>query len=249
MTRALLKRFFADATAQPLDGPEDRRWTVTLDGRPLRTPAKAAFAAPRRVAEAAAAEWAAQGERIAPETMPVTRAVNAAVDRVSTARDAVVAAIAAYGETDLICYRADAPAELARRQADQWDPLMRWSAEALGAPLIAVVGVTPTPQPAQALAALTAAVRAESDLGLAALHELTTLSGSLVIGLATQRGRLGAADAWTASRLDEAWQTERWGVDAEAEAAAAAKRRDFEAAARLAEMLRADEGPMAAPAG
>lgn len=231
------KRFYTEVAVRALEGGAD--WTVTLDGRPVRTPAKAAFAAPRSVAEAAAAEWAAQAERIDPSSMPITKAVNAAVDRIAKARADVVAAIAAYGDSDLLCYRADGPGALVARQAEAWDPLMLWSAQALGATLTAVSGVMHQPQSAAAQAALATAVAAESDLGLAALFELTTLSGSLVIGLAVARGRLSAEEGWAASRVDEAFQAEQWGRDAEADATAALKRRDFEAAARLAELLRA----------
>ena len=145
--------------------------------------------------------------------------------------------IAAYGDTDLICYRATEPEGLRERQAEAWDPLLAWSAEALGAPLTQVVGLMPQDQPPASLAALRAAVAREDAFGLVALHDLVTLSGSLVIGLAVARGAIAADDAWALSRVDEAWQAELWGDDAEAEAAAALRRTDFLRAAELQQML------------
>ncbi|MEO1328215.1 MAG: ATP12 family protein [Pseudomonadota bacterium] len=232
----LNRRFYSKAEPGPCEAAGSL-WTIRLDGRDLKTPARAAFAAPRAVAEAAAAEWEAQRETIAPATMPITKAVNVAIDRIPAARAEIVASIAAYGDSDLICYRAAEPETLVLRQAEAWDPLMTWSAQALGAPLTAVTGVMHHAQSETARAAFAAAVAAESDLGLAALSELTALSGSLVIGIATARGYLSAEAGWAASRIDEEHQAELWGRDAEAEAAAEVKRRDFEAAARLAALL------------
>lgn len=236
-TPAAPKRFYAQAEAGEV---APGRWTVLLDGKPIRTPAKAAFEAPQRVALAAAAEWAAQGERLAPETMPVTRAVNSAIDRIAPQRAGVIEEIAGYGGSDLLCYRAESPAALVARQAAAWDPPLDWAAEALSAQLRLCVGVVHQAQDPASLAALQAAVAAESDIGLAALSELTSLSGSLILALATARGVLTAEAAWAASRIDEEWQIEQWGRDAEAEATALRRRDAFLAAARLAQLLSSD---------
>jgi chaperone required for assembly of F1-ATPase len=149
----------------------------------------------------------------------------------------VIDAITEYGGSDLLCYRADAPAGLAARQAEGWDPWLAWSARALGAPLVAVAGVVHQPQPAPSLAALRAAVAQHDAFGLTALHELVALSGSLVLGLAVARGALDAGAAWELSRLDEAWQAEHWGLDAEAEAASERRREAFVRAAGVFALL------------
>ncbi len=172
---------------------------LRLDARPLRTPAQAALRVPTRaLAEALAAEWRAIEDVVRPEALPFTRAANVAIDRVAPAPGPVVDMLADYGGADLVCHRAAEPEALRRRQADAWDPLLYWSAEALGAPLLPVVGLMPQDQPAASLAALRAEVARHGPFGLVALHDLVTLSGSLVIGLAVAlrrpraRRRLGA---------------------------------------------------------
>ncbi len=227
------KRFYERVDVVAADGG----FTVTLDDRPIRTPGGRAFVAPRLVAEAAAEEWRAQGAKIDPTAMPITRAINSAIERIAPRREAVVDEIAAYAATDLVCHRADAPAALIEREATAWDPLLAWAEAALGAPLVVVVGVLPADQPEASRARLRARGAAETDLGLAALYALTTLSGSLVIALAVVDGRIAADEGWAASRVDEDFQAELWGVDAEAAAAAERARRDFLAAARLARLL------------
>lgn len=223
------KRFYENAEAVETDDG----WTVQLDGRPVRTPAKAVFAASRPVAAAAAAEWAAQAEEIVPEAMPVTRAVNSAIDRVAPQRGAVIDEVAGYGGTDLLCYRAEHPSGLAARQAAAWDPLLDWAAERFGARLALAAGIVHVAQPPETLDALRAEVAKLGDVGLTAFADLTALSGSLVIALAVRDGRLDAETAWAASRIDEEWQIEQWGRDAEADQMAERKRSDFFAAARL----------------
>lgn len=228
------RRFWTDVTVEPtLDG-----FGLRLDDRPLRTPAHAPLQVPTRaLAEAIAAEWRAVEAELRPEALPFTRAANVAIDRVAPAPGPVAANIAAYGGSDLICYRATEPEALRLRQAEAWDPLLSWSAEALGAPLLPVIGLMPQDQPAASLTALRAAVDAHGPFGLVALHDLVTLTGSLVIGLAVARAALGAEDAWERSRIDETWQAALWGEDAEAEAAAALRRAEFLRAVRLHEML------------
>ena len=227
------RRFWRDASVSPgSDG-----FAVLLDGRPLRTPAKAPFLVPSRaLAEAVAEEWRQVGEAVDPRLMPATRLVNVALDRLPAARDAVVAEVAGFGASDLLCYRAASQPELALRQEAEWGPWLAWAAS-LGAPLLVAEGLMPVDQPPASLRALAARVAARDDLALALLHELVALSGSLVLGLAVAEGRLGAPEAWRVSRLDEDFQAEEWGRDEEAEAAAEGRRRAFLGAARLLGML------------
>lgn len=234
MTGWVRRRFWTTAEA----APQGDGWGVLLDGRPLRTPARALLVLPTpALAGALAAEWAAQGDTVRPETMPMTRAANTALDRAVPHRAAIVADIAGYGATDLLCYRAEAPAALAARQAAAWDPLLAFAAETLGARLAVTAGVMPAPQPAAAVGRLRAAVEAADAFALTALADLVSLSGSLVIGLAVLHGREGAA-LWPLSRIDEAWQAELWGADPEAEAAAEARRAAFLDAERFLRLSR-----------
>jgi len=197
----------------------------------------------RALAEAVAAEWdaaaAEPGAELNPADLPLTRAANTAIDRVTPEHDAVAATVAAYGGTDLLCYRAPGPEGLVRRQAGGWDPLLAWTRETLGARLLLAEGVMHLAQPPETLARLEAEVRAHGPWELTALHDLVTLTGSLVIGLAVSRGRLTAAEAWPLGRIDEDWNVEEWGEDAEAAAGAARRRAEFLNAARLLALLRA----------
>lgn len=236
----LPKRFYKTAAAAPLDGEQDAAlYRVLLDERPLRCPGGSVFAAPRAVAEAAALEWASVEERIDPTAMPITRAVNSAIEQVAPQREAVIDEIAGYGGSDLLCYRATSPEGLAAREAEAWDPLLDWAAERYGARLAVGAGITPVAQSPEALAKLRAAVASQSELSLTALSDLTALSGSLILALAVAEERLSAAEGWSASRIDEDWQAEQWGSDAEAEAAAEARQAAFAAAARLAALIKA----------
>ncbi|MEM8792436.1 MAG: ATP12 family protein [Pseudomonadota bacterium] len=211
---------------------------ITLDDRAVRTPAKAALAVPTRaVAEAIADEWRAQQEDVRPETMPVTRTANTAIDRVTGQFDAVASEIASYGETDLLCYRAPHPQALVDRQTVAWDPLLDWSEDALSAPLRTTTGLMHCLQPQDSLDALSRSVARHSPWELTALHDLVTLSGSLVIGLAVSHGHIEAEDAWPLSRIDEDWNIEEWGEDTEAAALASRKRTDFLHANRFMTLL------------
>jgi chaperone required for assembly of F1-ATPase len=213
MTAWSPRRFWTEATVVP----EGNGFTVHLDTRPVRTPLKAPLILPTKaLAQAVAAEWQAQTGKVDPATMPFTRTANSAIDTVASHFDAVVDMLAAYGETDLLCYRATGPAALIARQSAAWDPLLDWAAEAMGAPLRVTNGVMHVDQPATSLATLKAAVQALSPFQLAAFHDLVAISGSVVLALAVTRGRLAADDAWTLSRIDETWQIEQWGADAEA---------------------------------
>ncbi len=227
------KRFWKEARVDVCDGG----FTVTLDGRAVKTPAKAALVVPTRaMAEAMAAEWDAQQGKVNPATMPVTRAANSAIDKVTAQFDEIVGLLAAYGGSDLLCYRALGPAELIARQAAGWDPLLDWSAEALGAPLRVTQGVVHLAQDPQSLERLRARVAALGVFELTAFHDLVAISGSLVLALAVIDGRLAAEVAWALSRIDEVWQTELWGHDEEADLAEAVRHDGFLQADRFYRM-------------
>jgi len=234
------KRFWKVARTEPAEGG----FTVRLDGRAVKTPAKAALVVPTlALAEAIAAEWDAQEGTVRPETMPFTRAANSAIDKVVPQLDEVRGLIAAYGGSDLLCYRAEGAEALAARQAAGWDPVLGWAATQLGAPLMATAGVMHIAQPEQSLARLTGAVAAFSAFELAALHDLVALSGSLVLALAVTDRHLPADEAWRLSRIDEDWQAELWGIDEEAAESAALKKADFLRAARFFELCRLQSFP------
>ncbi|TCP40462.1 ATP12 family chaperone protein [Rhodovulum marinum] len=239
MAEWALKRFWTLAEM----GEAEDGFTVLLDGRAVRTPAKAALVVPTRaMAAAIAAEWDAQEREVQPRTMPVTRAANAAIDKVRAQHEEVAALIAAYGESDLLCHRADSPAELVARQAAAWDPLLDWARDALGAPLVPTAGVIPCAQPEASLAALRARVTGLDAFALTALHDLVALSGSLVIGLAATEDAVAPVERlWEISRIDETWQEEQWGVDDEAAGIVAAKRGDFLQARRFLDLARASD--------
>jgi chaperone required for assembly of F1-ATPase len=180
-----------------------------------------------------AAEWADQPEEIDPRAMPMTRFANTAIDRVRRRRPAVIDEIAAYGGSDLLCYRVTAPEGLAARQEDSWQPLLDWAAQRFGAELQVTREIAHVAQDPGALAALREAVGAHDDFGLSALHSLTTALGSLILSLAVSEGRIGAPEAATASLLDELWQAQQWGNDDEAVTRRDAIRAEIEAATRF----------------
>ena len=214
------KRFWEGVSVEACDGG----FGVALDGRVLKTPAHAPLVVPTAAfAREIAAEWEGIESEIRPDDLPFPRTANPVIDRIAGTPGPVVEALAAYGETDLLCYRAEGPDALRLRQAELWDPWLEWSAREIGAPLLAVTGIIHHAQPEPSLAALRAAVAAHDPFALAALHELVTLSGSLVLALAVSRGALDGESAWALSRLDEIWQAEQWGHDHEAEQAAAIK--------------------------
>jgi len=224
------KRFWTMATAMPCDGGH----TVHLDARPVRTPAKAPLVVPTpEMAQAIAGEWQAQEGLVRPATMPFTRMANSAIDKVTPLRPGVVAEVAGYGATDLLCYRAAGPVALVARQAADWDHLLDWAESALQAPLVVTAGVIPVAQPAPSLARLTTRVDAMSAFSLVALHDLTAISGSLVLGLAVAAGRLTAGQAFDLSRIDETWQAEEWGQDDEAAEVQSLRRQAMDEAGRF----------------
>jgi chaperone required for assembly of F1-ATPase len=208
--------------------------TVELDGRRVRTPAKAALIVPSlQMAEAVAAEWDAQTESVDPSTMPFTRSANAALDKVTHQHSEVADMLADYGDTDLLCYRAESPKELAERQAAEWDPALDWAHQVLGARLSPRSGILHRPQDAEALALLRTRVHALNPFQLAAFHDLVCMSGSLILGFAAAHGWREADEIWEMSRLDERWQEEQWGVDDEARESSELKKAAFMHAKRF----------------
>ncbi len=244
MVAAKFKRFYERAAAEPWPPSEGGRrggggFRVVLDGRPVKTPAKADMVLPSlTLAEALAAEWQAQGAEVEVRSLALTGLVWTAIDRVGPGRARVVEEVAAYAAHDLLCYRAEAPAELAARQQAVWQPLLDWAALAFEARLAVTAGVVPIAQPPTALAALRRAVAAKDDLELTALGAAVSAAGSLVIALALGARRIDAAAAFEAAQLDESYQIERWGEDPEAARRRAAIHADLEAAARLMALLR-----------
>ena len=230
-----MKRRYQKAAAIELESG----FGVALDEKPLSTPMHRTVAVPSRaLAEAMAAEWEAQGDEVRPITMPLTQLAVTALDRIEGRRDAVIEELAAYGSTELLCYRAEHPAELAHRQAEAWQPLLDWLALRFDAPLAVTGGVVPKPQSPAALSALRGAIAERSSWELAALALATQAAGSIAIALALAEDRIDAAAAWSLSLLDELYQAELWGEDREAVARRESIRRDIEAAEAFLNLLR-----------
>lgn len=224
-----MKRFWTSAQAI---ASEDG-WSIGLDGRAVRTPARALLVVPgAALAQAIAEEWNGQGEEIDPATMPMTGFANATIDRVLPALGDFRGQVAAYAESDLLCYRADGPQTLIAWQEAQWQPLLDWAGERFGIAFVVTQGIIPVDQPALTLAGLRAAVEALDPWLLAGFATLVQISGTLVGSLALMEGRLSAQDMFAAASLDEAWQAEQWGEDAEESARLARRRADFLNAAR-----------------
>jgi chaperone required for assembly of F1-ATPase len=236
MRPTILKRFYATAdVAQVEDG-----FALQLDGRGARTPAKNKLVFPTQAAaELAAQEWAGQGEAIDPAAMPITRIANSAIDGVARAMAETRAELAGYVETDLLFYRAGEPEKLVEAQAAAYDPVLDWVREAYGARFMLAEGIIHLRQPERSLNAIRAELNAfDEPFALAALHVMTTLTGSILLALGVSRGRLSAAEAWRIAHVDEDFQISQWGEDDEAMARRAARWREMEAAAGLAEALR-----------
>ena len=229
-----MKRVYKKVDTRPVYGGYD----IALDGRPMRTPAKRALVVPSAaLAEAIAAEWDGQQDEIRPMTMPLTRLAATAIDRTAQQREQVVTETANYAGTDLVCYWADHQPALAARQQAVWQPLIDWATLRFDAPLTVTAGVIPAGQAPASLKAFAAAVAEHDDFRLTALHALTAACGSLVIALAVMEGRLDAEAAFAASELDESFQIEAWGEDAEAAKRREALAADITAAARFVELL------------
>lgn len=224
MSEWSLKRFWTIETVVSVEGG----YTVQLDGRSIKTPAKTALVVPTEaLAKAMAAEWGAQEGEVDPVTMPYTRMANAAIDKVRVQKTEVADLLADYGDSDLLCYRAEKPEGLINRQAETWDPYLDWAADAMDARLVPQTGVMHKPQDAEALRRLRTATHAHTSFQLAAFHDLVSLTGSLILGFAACKNFQPAETIWQASRVDEDWQAEQWGVDEEAADVAAIKQGAF----------------------
>jgi chaperone required for assembly of F1-ATPase len=224
------KRFWTEVTI------ENR--TVRLDGRTLKTPARAELRLPTdALAAMIAEEWRSVDGAIDPKTMPLSGLANAAIDRIAPDTFAFAAGLARYAESDLLCYRADHPVELTARQGEAWDPPLDWARGRYDVDFVVTAGIFHVDQPAETVKRLSTVVAARDAFHLAGLSPLITLSGSLVLGLALAEGAMTEEACWQAAELDQLWQAEQWGEDALATQAHENKRYDFRAAARFLALL------------
>ena len=244
-----------EAVRQSTRGPQRKRFytragfsetpdgfAITLDDKTVRTPSRKPLTAPERsIAEAIVAEWEAQQDTINPTTMPLTRLANSVIDAVGDNVTAVSDDIAKYFGTDLLFYRAGHPQELVAREAQAWDPVLFWAAEDFGAHFMLAEGIIHVQQPESSIAAARATLP-NDPWTVAALHLVTTITGSALLALAFLRGRLDADQVWAAAHVDEDWNIERWGVDDEVASRRAAKLIDFRAAARVVAALQSRSG-------
>jgi chaperone required for assembly of F1-ATPase len=233
---SLPKRFYNDVAIKDEGGGAG----VLLDGKPVRTPGKAPFVAPNKaLVEAIGEEWRGQGARIDPATMPLTRLANSVIDGVKGHEEAVIGDILNYAGSDLMCYRAEGPKGLVTLQAKHWDPIVAWAKRDLGVSMRLAEGVMHVEQPPASLEQIKKHLKKFGTWSLAALHVMTGLSGSALLALAVALGRLSPEEAWAAAHVDEDWQISQWGEDEEAKERRENRRRDFAAAARMVELLKA----------
>ena len=229
-----MTRFYSHATLRAAQGG----FEILLDERPVKTPARRPLLLPTEpLARAVAEEWNAQGEKVDPRSMPLTGLANAAIDRVAPDAESFARGLAAYGENDLLCYRAEGPSSLVARQAKLWDPLLAWARRRFDVDFEIVCGIMHRPQHEATLRQLAHAVAARDPFALAGLSPIVTIGGSLIVALALAEEAIDLDTAWSAATLDEAWQAEQWGEDAEAAAALEARRHDFAAAYRFLTLI------------
>ena len=225
-----LKRFWEAVEVVPADDG----FTVTLDGRNVRTPGKALLVVPtEEMAGKIATEWEAQQDRVDPRVMPWTRSANSAIDKLSVQRSEVEDHLIGYAGTDLVCYRAEGPVGLVARQIAAWDPILDWAEKRYSLRLLVTRGVMPVSQDAGSLAELRNVMSSMSNFAITGFHDLVTLSGSYVIALSVVENAQNPHAAWDLSRIDEDWQIEQWGRDEEADTQAETKREAFLHAARF----------------
>ncbi|MAI58465.1 MAG: ATPase [Rhodobacteraceae bacterium] len=235
MTQWRAKRFWSEVSLEEVA----KGFSVLLDGKPVQTPAKSKLVVPTQsLADHIAAEWDAQEETIYPGSMPYTRMTNSAIDKVTLQFSEVVDHLAAYAETDHLCYRAEGPNVLVKRQADAWDPLLAWAAKMFNAPLTVATGVMFVTQPSNSLERLKERITRLSPFQLAAVHDLISISGSLVASLAVIHRKKAADEVWKLCRVDEIWQIEHWGEDKQEQAISERKMVDFLHAAHYFDTLR-----------
>jgi chaperone required for assembly of F1-ATPase len=233
MRPQLRQRFYREASF----AETDNGFAITLDGKVVRTPVRRALVAPtRELAQAMAAEWNAQEEFVDPARMPLTRLANSILDGVVDAPSPVAAAVADYLGCDLLFYRARGPQGLRARQAQHWDPVLAWVQATFGVRFVLAEGVSFVAQPPPALAAVRAAFPADA-WQIGALNSITTLTGSALLALALWRGAISREEAWAAAHVDEDWNMDQWGRDAIALARRAARFAEFEAAAKVLQLV------------
>jgi chaperone required for assembly of F1-ATPase len=233
MRPQLRRRFYKAVSVEPQEGG----YAVLLDGRPVKTPARRALAAPTQaLAQALADEWEAQREVVDPAAMPLTRLANSIIDGVADKPDAVKAEVAKFLGSDLVCYRADGPDGLVARQTQHWDPLIAFARDVLGARFVLGEGVMFVTQPDEAIAAATRAIPGDA-WKLGAVSAITALTGSALIALAMARGQLSTADAWAAAHVDDDWNMHQWGRDEQALERRAAREAEMQAAAKVLALL------------
>jgi chaperone required for assembly of F1-ATPase len=226
-----MKRFWKDVTV-------DAELGVRLDDRPVRTPGRVPLLLPTgMLAEAVADEWRSIAEDIDPRAMPLTGLANAAIDRIAPDAVSFAAGLAAYGESDLLCYRADGPPDLVARQAALWDPPLDWARDRYDVHFEIATGVMHRAQPEATIERLGAAIAARPAFELAPLSPIVTITGSLVLALALVERAMDADTVWAAANLDEDWQAEQWGEDDLAIKARETRRQDFDAAARFLSLV------------
>ena len=229
-----MKRFWKDVALSE----EDEGWSIALDKRPLKTPARATLVVgARALADAIADEWRSCGAEIDPRKMPLTGLANAAVDHVAPAPAVFRDELARYAEGDLLCYRAEHPPKLIAAQAAAWDPLIDWARRRFAVEFIVTTGIIHVPQPPATLKQLAAALAPATPFELAALSPIVTIGGSLITALALFEQAVDCDTAWTAVSVDDRWQIDQWGDDDEAVAALANRCQDFAAAAQLLRLL------------
>ena len=226
-----MKRFWINVTL-------DEGRAVSLDGKPVRTPGRVPLALPTEaLAEAVAGEWRTVEGEIDPRAMPLTGLANAAIDRVGADPALFARGLAVYAESDLLCYRADAPDDLVARQQAAWDPLLDWARARYDVHLETATGILHRAQPAATLTRLGEAIATRDAFALAALSPIVTIGGSLIAALALAENTATPEQVWDAITLDEDYQAERWGRDPLAAAGIEARRRDFDAGVRMLELL------------
>ena len=233
-----MKRFYETVEIVPCEGG----FAIQLDARPVKTPGRYLLVAPNAAtAEGSAAEWRGQDEKINPAAMPVTRFLNTAIDRVAQMREEVVRQIVGFGETDLVCYRAERPGDLVIRQAQAWDPVVAWLKQTHGVRLTLTEGIMPIDQDPDQIKALEQVVAVRSHAHLAALHTFVSLLGSVTLGLALADDRLDVEAAWEVAHVDEDYQVEQWGPDDDEAARLAIRKGELEEAAVFLNLLKSSD--------
>jgi len=209
------KRFWKKVDVVSLE----KGFCIKLDEKILKTPAKKEMLLPTKaLAKKIAAEWDRQVDEIDPNSMPFTKSANAALDKVFEQIEEVSSLVCDYGDTDLLYYRADSPAELKMRQQSSWDPIIDWAKETFEVKINCGTGILYIPQERELIYKLSKEISVLSSFQLTGLYDIVSITGSLILGLATINGRLSAEEAFNLSRIDELWQIEQWGVDEEAQA-------------------------------